>query len=230
MLWPVPPGPMNALAFSASPRKNGNSTALLNAFAEGFRGAGGILETVDAQGCAVRPCRGCLRCNLIKRCAVRDDAWPELSAKILSADILVFAAPIYFHHVPAPLKMILDRFRSFMQVRITETGLVHTPWQEWRKHFVLLLTMGAPSDEDARPVVELFEYMTGVLGPQNRLSLVAATKLALAGQISMDAAQLRQAYVKLGLDPDRSAEDRARNQGYLNSAYELGRSIAKRQV
>jgi len=218
---------MNALAFSASPRKNGNSTALLNAFAEGFCGAGGDMETVDAQACAVRPCRGCLRCNLIKRCAIRDDGWQELSLKILAADVLVFAAPIYFHHVPAPLKMILDRFRSFMQVRITERGLVHTPWQEWRKHFVLLLAMGAPSDEDARPVVELFEYMTGVLGPSNRLSVVAATGLALAGQITMDAAQLRNAYGKLGLDPDRSAEDCARNQVFLKKAYELGNSIVR---
>lgn len=218
---------MNVLAFSSSPRSTANSKALLQSFACGLQAAGGSLVTVDAQGCTLKPCRGCLRCNLIKRCAVRDDDWPALSAKILAADVLVFAAPIYFHHVPAPLKMILDRFRSFMQVRITEQGLLHTPWQEWRKHFVLLLAMGAPSDEDARPVVELFEYMTGVLGPQNRLSLVAATKLALAGQISMDAAQLRHAYGKLGLDPDRADEDCARNQGYLKSAFDLGSSVLK---
>ena len=185
------------------------------------------METVDAQDCKLKPCRGCLRCNLIKRCALKNDDWPVLSEKILAADVLVFAGPIYFHHVAAPLKMILDRFRSFMHVRITEQGLVHTPWHEWKKHFVVLLTMGSPSDEDARPVVELFEYITGVLGPANRLSVIAATGLALAGQIRMSAEQLSRAYEKLGLDPNRSDDDFARNQNFLNAAEELGRSMWK---
>ena len=187
---------MNVLAFSSSPRPKANSTALLQSFENGLQAAGGCMETVDAQDCKLKPCRGCLRCNLIKRCAVKNDDWPVLSEKILAADVLVFAGPIYFHHVAAPLKMIIDRFRSFMHVRITEQGLVHTPWHEWNKHFVLLLTMGAPTDEDARPVVELFEYITGVLGPENRLSVIAATGLALVGQIRMSAEQLTRCHMR----------------------------------
>ena len=182
------------------------------------------METIDAQASNLEPCRGCLRCNLIKRCAIKNDDWPVLSEKILAADVLVFAGPIYFHHVAAPLKMILDRFRSFMNVRITETGLKHTPWHTWRKHFVLLLTMGSPSDEEAKPVIDLFEYITSVLGAENKLSVVYATGLALAGQINMDAEQLADAYKKLGLDPEKSNDDFLRNQGFLNTARELGRS------
>jgi putative NADPH-quinone reductase len=221
---------MNVLAFSSSPRLKGNSTALLQSFESGLHAEGGLMETVDAQHCTLKPCRGCLRCNLIKRCSLRNDDWSVLSEKILAADVLVFAGPIYFHHVAAPLKMILDRFRSFMHIRITEQGLVHTPWQEWNKHFVLLLTMGAPTDDDARPVVELFEYITGVLGTANRLSVVAATGLALAGQINMSAGQLSDAYEKLGLDSNRSNVDYACNQSYLTAAEELGRSVCKCQA
>ena len=219
---------MNVLAFSSSPRKNANSTALLQSFESGLKAAGGSIETIHVQHSQINPCKGCLRCNLIKRCSLKNDDWPALSEKILVSDVLVFAAPIYFHHVPAPLKMILDRFRSFMHVRITDQGLVHTPWHEWRKHFVLLLTMGAPTDEDARPVVDLFEYITGVLGPANRLSVVAATGLALAGQITMEPDQLSVAYEKLGLDPKRSEEDYIRNKGFVDKARELGRSVLKR--
>jgi putative NADPH-quinone reductase len=218
---------MNVLAFSSSPRTNANSTALLEAFEGGLQDEGGSLEMIDAGKCNVKPCRGCLRCNLIKRCALPNDDWPALCEKILAADVLVFAGPIYFHHVAAPLKMILDRFRSFMNVRITEQGLVHTPWHEWEKHFVLLLTMGSPSDEDARPVVELFEYITGVLGPANRLSVLSATGLALAGQIQMSSEQLSQAYENLGLDTNRVDKDFPRNQGFLSRARELGRSVVK---
>ena len=61
--------------------------------------------------------------------------------------------------------------------------------------------MGSPSDDDARPVVDLFEYITSVLGAENKLSVVCATGLALAGQINMDAEQLAGAYKKLGLNP-----------------------------
>ena len=218
---------MNVLAFTSSPRPNANSTALLQSFESGLQAAGGSMETADAQHCTMKPCRGCLRCNLIKRCALKNDDWLVLSEKVLAADVLVFAAPIYFHHVPAPLKMMLDRFRSFMQVRLTEQGLVHTPWHEWKKHFVLLLTMGAPTDEDARPVVELFEYITSVLGSANKLSVVSATGLALARQITMDAGQLSVAYEKLGLDPGKSDKDYVRNCGFLSDAQELGRNVLK---
>lgn len=215
---------MNVLAFSSSPRVKANSTALLQSFENGLNAAGCRMETVDAQACNIRPCSGCLRCNLIKRCAIKNDDWPVLSEKILSADVLVFAGPIYFHHVAAPLKMVLDRFRSFMNVRITETGLVHTPWHEWKKHFVLFLTMGAPTDDDAKPVVDLFEYITLVLGRGNKLSVVCATGLALAGQITMDVVQLQDAYTKLGLDPKSSEESFSRNRGFLSAAEELGRN------
>jgi putative NADPH-quinone reductase len=218
---------MNVLAFSSSPRVNANSTALLQSFENGVNAAGGRMETIDALAANLKPCRGCLRCNLIKRCALKNDEWPVLSKKILAADVLVFAAPIYFHHVPAPLKLILDRFRSFMNVRITETGLMHTPWHTWRKHFILLLTMGSPTDEEARPVIDLFEYITSVLGPENTLSVVCATGLALAGQITMDAEQLADAYKKLGLDPGKSNEDFLRNEGFLNTAGKFGRSCIR---
>jgi hypothetical protein len=87
--------------------------------------------------------------------------------------------------------------------------------------------MGSPFDEDARPVVDLFEYITGVLGPANRLSVVAATGLALAGQIQMSSEQLSQAYVNLGLDTKRSEGDYVRNQGFLTQARELGRCVVK---
>jgi len=218
---------MNVLAFSASPRPNGNSAALLDAFADGLRESGGSLEVINAQHCRIRPCRGCLRCNLIGRCALRNDGWPAMSSKILDADVLVFAAPIYFHHVPAPLKIILDRFRSFIHVRITEQGLVYTPWHAWNKHFVLLLAMGSPSAEDGRPVVELFEYITGVLGPANRLSAVQATGLAVAGQIKMRAGELRSQYAGLGLDPALSEKHRVCNLAFLEAAASLGRNVLK---
>ena len=109
-------------------------------------------------------CRGCLRCNLLGRCSIRGDAWESLSRKILEADVLVFGSPVYFHHVTAQMKKVIDRFRSFIHVEITESGLKHTPWATWEKDFVLLLTMGSSDDSDARPAIDMFEFMASVMG------------------------------------------------------------------
>jgi hypothetical protein len=74
----------------------------------------------------------------------------------------------------------LDRFRPFNHVQITETGLEHTPWQEWKKDFVLLLTMGSPDPSDAKPVIDLFDFVKSILGHGNKLHVITATRVAVA--------------------------------------------------
>src|SRR5512137_2904181 len=93
-------------AFHGSPRKNSNSSHLLREFLRGAGDRGARCHEVFADRCNVHCCRGCLRCNLIKRCAIKGDDWEALRLKILEADVLVFASPVYFHHVTAPLKQI----------------------------------------------------------------------------------------------------------------------------
>jgi len=110
-------------------------------------------------------------------------------------------------------------------VRITGTGLVHRPWETWRKKFILLLSMGSPDAAEARPIIELFTFMTGVLGPDNTLVTVAGTRLAAAGQIRMDDIALRNLYVKLKLPADLAAGDSRRNAELLTRCYGLGRSL-----
>lgn len=217
------------LAFRGSPRKGGNSTRMLEAFEEGVRAAAGGIEVVDAGGLALEYCRGCLQCNLLRRCRVRRDGWPKLAERILAAEVLVFAAPVYFHHLPASLKKVLDRFRSFLHVELTETGLAHTPWREWRKTFVLLLSMGSSNREDARPLRELFEFLTGVLGEGNRLHVLEGTRLAVAGQVDMDAAALEALYPKLGLPGALARQDAERNRALLEACRALGRSLAREE-
>lgn len=143
------------LAFNGSARKLGNTSFLLNHFLDGAKKFDTRSEEIQAHQLNLVYCTGCLRCNLIKRCSIRNDDWNELSAKILESDVLVFATPVYFHHVSAQLKKIIDRFRSFVHVQITESGLKHTPHVEWEKDFVLLLSLGSSSDLDAQPVIEL---------------------------------------------------------------------------
>ncbi len=214
------------VAFNGSARKNGNTQFLLNSFLEGVEKSGAYFEKIDAHKINLEYCNGCLRCNLIKRCAIRGDEWNELSAKILGSDVLVFATPIYFHHVSGQLKKIIDRFRSFVHVQITEAGLKHTPHVEWNKDFVLLLSLGSSSNEDAQPVIELFRYMVEILGPKNRLHIITATRLGVTKQVVKTEDELTALYPKLGL-PDNLAEgDFLKNRQTLTECFELGEKLS----
>lgn len=215
------------LAFRGSPRKNGNSSILLESFVNGVSANKCDTEIIDVYDLNLKYCSGCLRCNILQRCSVSDDDWQVISKKIEESDVLVFSSPIYFHHVPAALKKIIDRFRSFANVQITETGLNHTPWKIWNKDFVLLLTMGSSDIKDAKPVTELFEFITSILGENNNLHIITATRLALAKQINKNEKELSELYQKMELPVKLAIRDYSTNKNILKQCYELGIKLSK---
>ena len=221
---------MNILSLNGSPRRKGNTSLLLEELLRGARDSGAQVEEIIAEEVNLKYCKGCLRCNLLKRCAMKGDDWETLSSKILCADVLIFASPIYFHHLTAPLKKILDRFRSFLHVQITEHVLKHTTWHKWNKHFVLLLCLGSSNDEDAQPVLDLFKFMTTILGSENILHSIVGTRLAVTNQVRMTVEELFNLYPKLGLPPHLAEQDYHRNQMLLKKCYELGKKLGEKNI
>lgn len=214
------------LAFNGSPRPSGNSVHLLDRFASGTARNGVTTEIIHADKLQLKPCAGCLRCNVLKRCSIRDDDWSWLSEKILAADVLVFASPVYFHHLPAPLKSVIDRFRSFIHVAVTETGLKHTPWTTWKKSFLVILSMGSSDDTDAAPIEDLFRFMTSVMGPRNQLYTLKATRLAMTRQVIRSKDELYQLYQKLQLPSHLVDADYKRNRGLLRQCEAFGEQLS----
>lgn len=215
------------LTFMGSPRIKGNSRILAEQFNEGAKTKTDLIEVIYPYKISIDYCSGCLRCNLIKKCSNQRDDWTELSKKISEADILVFSSPVYFHHVTAPLKTIIDRFRSFVHVQITESGLNHTPWKKWEKDIVLLLSLGSSSDEDAQPIVDLFKYMTKMLGDNNRLHVIKAVRLAVTKQLILPEIDLRILYRKLKIPTELAKEDYEINFNRMKTAYEIGAKLAE---
>lgn len=80
------------LVVSSSPRKNGNSETLADAFANGAREAGHSVETVLLREKQLGFGRGCLACLKLGRCVIQDDA-VEIAAKMHDADVLVSQRP-----------------------------------------------------------------------------------------------------------------------------------------
>ncbi len=215
------------LAFNGSMRKNGNTSILLEHFLNGAKKNTGSAEEIIVRDINLEYCGGCLRCNLIGRCSIDGDDWGQISEKIHDADVIVFASPIYFHHVTAILKKLIDRFRSFVQIKMTESGLIHTPWKQWNKDFVLILCMGSSDVSDAKPVIELFRFITSVLSPENRLHIITATRLAVLKQIVKTEEELKDLYPKLNLPEHLAKEDFRKNQKILQQCYELGNTLAQ---
>lgn len=96
------------LILSTSPRKGGNSELLADAFAEGARDAGHDVEKIALYDKEIAFCRGCLACQTTRRCVIHDDA-DAIAQKMLTADVLVFATPIYFYEMCGQMKTMLDR-------------------------------------------------------------------------------------------------------------------------
>ncbi len=215
------------IAFNGSPRPAGNTGHLLDAFIRGSEENNAATEVYHSHRLDVKDCTGCLRCNVLKRCSLSGDDWDMLQSKILESDVLVFASPIYFHHLPASLKRVLDRFRSFAHVQITQSGLVHTPYREWKKDFVLILTQGSPDPADSQPVTDLFKYICKIMGPNNRLHVITGTRLAMVNHVVKTEDELRGLYRKMELPEKLASEDFLKNSSLLDQCRQLGNSLAK---
>ncbi len=216
-----------AVIFNGSPRPKGNTHFLTEEFIEGASTNTEDIIYYDANKVNVKNCGGCLRCNLIKKCTIVSDDWTKISQNILDADILVFATPIYFHHVTAPLKAIIDRFRSFLHIKITETGLIHTPVHEWKKDFVLILPMGSSDVSDAQPVIDLFKFITKELGKENNLHIITGTRLAITNQVVRSSEALKVLYRKLGLPVENAKPDYIINQNLLKKCFNTGKTLTE---
>lgn len=99
----------NVLILSTSLRKGSNSEVLAKEFANGAKEAGHQVEIVYLYDRTINFCTGCLVCQETKRCVIHDDA-DAIARKILTAEIIVFATPIYFYEMSGQMKTLLDRF------------------------------------------------------------------------------------------------------------------------
>lgn len=91
-----------------SPRKNGNSEVICNAFIEGSEIAGHTTEKVFLHEKEIHSCRACYACQNTGKCIINDDM-NELLDRMIKADVIVLATPVYFYSLSGQLKTMIDR-------------------------------------------------------------------------------------------------------------------------
>ncbi len=99
---------MRILALMGSPRIKGNTDLLLDEAIRGAQDQHAEVEKVIIDRLKISPCREYYGCLKDGNCVIRDDM-DELYPKLLCADALVVASPIYFYSVSAQLKALIDR-------------------------------------------------------------------------------------------------------------------------
>jgi multimeric flavodoxin WrbA len=99
---------IKVIGISGSPHRHGNTETLLDSFSDGAKTAGASVEKVVLRDLDYSPCRGCNACHKTGECIVKDDAI-ALFDKILKADAIAVASPIYSMGITAELKGLIDR-------------------------------------------------------------------------------------------------------------------------
>ena len=98
----------HVLVISASPRKGGNSDSLCDEFIRGVQESGNQAEKIFLASRKIGYCIGCGVCNTTHKC-VQKDEMAEILDKMVDADVIVLATPVYFYTMDAQMKTLIDR-------------------------------------------------------------------------------------------------------------------------
>lgn len=103
---------MHIVILQGSPNRDGSTAILAEEFARGAREAGHAVERIDVAHERVNACTGCVSCGYGASPCVQHDGMGAILDKVLAADVLALATPLYYYGMTAQLKVVIDRFCS----------------------------------------------------------------------------------------------------------------------
>ena len=96
------------LGLAGSPRRDGNTDTLLDAFLAGARQVCADTMVLRISALRIAPCDDCGGCALDGKCVV-EDGFQKVNRQIIAADVIVLSVPLYFAGLPARVKCLVDR-------------------------------------------------------------------------------------------------------------------------
>lgn len=128
------------IALYGSPRRNGNTAALLDKAVAGAIAAGADVEKIVLRDYQISPCLELYGCKKNGECAILDD-FQDVRNRILAAKGLIIATPIFFYTVSAHVKIFMDRCQSLW---VKKYWIDKTPYNQWvPKRKGLVIAVGA---------------------------------------------------------------------------------------
>jgi multimeric flavodoxin WrbA len=152
---------MKVLGIMGSPRRQSNTEILLDKALEGAREAGAEVEKVLISKLKISPCLEIYACRKDGNCAIKDDM-QALYKKLLEADYVIFASPMFFYGVTSQAKAIIDRCQA-LWVRKHVLGMGKEDKRERRGVFISVgATRGTKLFDGAVLTVKYFFDAIGV--------------------------------------------------------------------
>lgn len=105
----------NVLILNGGPRKNGNTAALIRAFAEAAQADGHVVQEFYLQGMTIHGCLSCHQCGKAGKDCVQTDDMEKIYPAFRESQVIVFASPIYLASITGPLKTAIDRLFALWQ-------------------------------------------------------------------------------------------------------------------
>lgn len=95
---------------NGSPRKNGNTSALVKAFTKGAEERGNAVTEFFLDGMSIHGCKGCFGGHSSKDCpCVQNDDMNIIYPAVKDCDVLVLATPLYYWTMSGQIRTAIDR-------------------------------------------------------------------------------------------------------------------------
>ena len=127
---------MKILVLNGSPRKNGNTAALVEAFREGAESAGHEVKIWNVGSMKINGCLGCEYCHGAGagKCVQNDDM-QQIYPDMADAEMVVWASPIYYWSLSGQMQSCITRF--------------YAPGKPAAKKYAMILSSGSSGVYDA---------------------------------------------------------------------------------
>lgn len=152
---PAAGGKQNIVVITGSPHHNGTSALLADKFIEGAQSKGHNVYRFNSAFEEINPCRGCNACHRNGPCVHKDDIERELITRLMETDLVALISPVYYSHVSAQLKTLIDRFYS-------RTGHISD------KKSVILVAAGSDTPNTLRSVQKYYQTLSSYMRWQSQ--------------------------------------------------------------
>ncbi|MER0280102.1 flavodoxin family protein [Clostridioides difficile] len=170
----------NVLIVSASPRKGGNSDLLCDQFMQGALESKNKVEKIFLKDKDVNYCTGCGACYEKGASCTQKDDMGEILEKMIKADVIVLATPVYFYTMNGQMKTMIDR---------TCSGYTEI----CDKEFYFIVAAADKNVDDMERTIEGFRGFTSCLNGSKEKGIVYGVGVWHVGEIK-GSESMKEAY------------------------------------
>ena len=154
-------GNKTVIAVNGSPHTGaGNTSMLIGMLQESLAAEGIAVEMIHLSDREIEYCTGCGHCLEKGKCWIQDDH-AGIVERLLEADGVILASPVYFYHVTAQMKAFIDR----------SLAVGHKPRGTWKPGIAVSVSAGLGETQVA-------EYLAAMLRPYGAFAVGQLTALA----------------------------------------------------